>query len=235
MTLNGILTGCAFLHIMRCIGTTIRVVVLFEILVGRLFEMRRFIPRGSLQKRWRMTRKDSEKEADRPHYYSQFWLDVAAGRRVIGAPKPEEGSENADIELPEIVPTGRRGARAASAVMDGHRETYEAQEPSYTADEDEEAIEDEDELDEGIGDEEVSPDIIVEEETVPDFVQPEEQEEQEGVEEEEPPEEDEFFDEEEEEEDEDGWAARGRKKPKPGRQPAKPAKQIKKPKRGGRF
>ena len=31
-----------------------------------------------------MARKDLEKETERPRYYSQFWLDVAAGRRVIG-------------------------------------------------------------------------------------------------------------------------------------------------------
>ena len=40
-----------------------------------------------------MTRKDSEKDSDRPHYYSQFWLDIAAGRRTIGGPKPEEEGE----------------------------------------------------------------------------------------------------------------------------------------------
>ncbi|GCF08253.1 hypothetical protein [Dictyobacter arantiisoli] len=44
-----------------------------------------------------MTRKESEKDSERPHYYSQFWLDVAAGRRVIGAPKPEDG-ESAETE-----------------------------------------------------------------------------------------------------------------------------------------
>jgi len=40
-----------------------------------------------------MTRKDSEKDSERPHYYSQFWLDIAAGRRTIGGPKPEEEGE----------------------------------------------------------------------------------------------------------------------------------------------
>ncbi len=34
------------------------------------------------KKRWYMTRKDSERDAERPRYYSQFWLDVAAGRRA---------------------------------------------------------------------------------------------------------------------------------------------------------
>src|SRR5438270_2558 len=45
-----------------------------------------------------MTRKDSEKDSERPHYYSQFWLDVAAGRRVIGGPKPDEEEEEEDEE-----------------------------------------------------------------------------------------------------------------------------------------
>ncbi len=40
-----------------------------------------------------MTRKDSEKDSERPHYYSQFWLDIAAGRRTIGGPKPDEEGE----------------------------------------------------------------------------------------------------------------------------------------------
>src|SRR5947209_7132933 len=45
-----------------------------------------------------MTRKDSEKESERPHYYSQFWLDIAAGRRVIGGPRPDENGEAAEAE-----------------------------------------------------------------------------------------------------------------------------------------
>jgi hypothetical protein len=41
-----------------------------------------------------MIRKDIALEADRPHYYSQFWVDVAAGKREIGgariaAPEPD--------------------------------------------------------------------------------------------------------------------------------------------------
>ena len=54
-----------------------------------------------------MTRKDSEKESERPHYYSQFWLDVAAGRRVIGAPKPNEDGELVENELSEPLPLSR--------------------------------------------------------------------------------------------------------------------------------
>lgn len=50
-----------------------------------------------------MTRKDSEKDSERPHYYSQFWLDVAAGRRVIGAPRPEEDGEALDSDIAEPI------------------------------------------------------------------------------------------------------------------------------------
>ena len=57
-----------------------------------------------------MTRKDSEKESERPHYYSQFWLDVAAGRRVIGAPKPNEDGELVENEFSEILPQSRSRA-----------------------------------------------------------------------------------------------------------------------------
>lgn len=32
----------------------------------------------------RMIRKDITLDADRPHYYSQFWIDVAMGKREIG-------------------------------------------------------------------------------------------------------------------------------------------------------
>src|SRR5215472_17167130 len=55
-----------------------------------------------------MTRKDSEKDAERPHYYSQFWLDIAAGRRVIGGPKPEDG-EALENETAEPVVQRRPG------------------------------------------------------------------------------------------------------------------------------
>ncbi len=64
-----------------------------------------------------MVRKDSEKDSERPHYYSQFWLDVAAGRRIIGAPKPEEG-EATESEIPE--PTlQHRGHVAEAAASNG--------------------------------------------------------------------------------------------------------------------
>ncbi len=73
-----------------------------------------------------MTRKDSEKDSERPHYYSQFWLDVAAGRRVIGTPKPDEEAETPEPEIlgPVIQRKGRTGTQADSNNYhaDGHTE-----------------------------------------------------------------------------------------------------------------
>lgn len=198
-----------------------------------------FFRREALQKRWRMTKKD-EKDADRPHYYSQFWLDVAAGRRVIGAPKPEEGGDLADSDLSEITPLVRRGGRGNSNILpaDGYRETHA---PAAVADE---AYDDEDEFTE-TEDEDVVPDLVeVDDEEIPTIVDdtPEvltpdiEPELPDNEEDEEPDEEEEFFDEEEEEdEDEDEWPARGRKKPRPGRQTKAPKPPVKKPKRGRGF
>jgi len=53
-------------------------------------------------------RKDSEKDSERPHYYSQFWLDIAAGKRIIGGPKPEDG-EALESEAAEPVLQRRPG------------------------------------------------------------------------------------------------------------------------------
>ncbi len=183
-----------------------------------------------------MTRKDSEKDAERPHYYSQFWLDVAAGRRVIGAPKPEDGIEATEPDTPEPVSL-RRPVR--SNMSDGYTETYSrtAVEPAP-----EEVIEPEaepelepeefDELTDEVDDLDL-PNILVDDtldeavededlaDTDTDFVPAEEEEEED------------FFDEEDEDEEEDGnWPiGRGRKKPKPGR-PVKPPKPApKKPRR----
>ncbi len=66
-----------------------------------------------------MTRKDSEKESERPHYYSQFWLDVAAGRRVIGAPKPNEDGELIENELSEPL---LQSSRSRTIETDGYSE-----------------------------------------------------------------------------------------------------------------
>jgi len=53
-------------------------------------------------------RKDSEKDTERPHYYSQFWLDIAAGKRIIGGPKPEDG-EAIETETAESALQHRSG------------------------------------------------------------------------------------------------------------------------------
>ncbi|HEY4387187.1 MAG TPA: hypothetical protein VGN34_22250 [Ktedonobacteraceae bacterium] len=167
-----------------------------------------------------MTRKDSEKDSDRPHYYSQFWLDVAAGRRVIGAPKPEE-NEGIEPELPEPTPAPRRAPRLAQNDLSNGRTdaiVHPVAEPITTPDafiepdiDDFSETEDQ-EFQAPVEDADI-PDVIG------DFDEEEEDEESFGEEEEE----------EEEEEDDIGWgSARGRKKPRPVR-PAKPA-----PKKPGR-
>lgn len=180
-----------------------------------------------------MTRKDSEKDTDRPHYYSQYWLDVAAGRVAISAPKVEEEAElpEVELEMPELEPTPlRRTGRSTASVSDGHKSTrtHTVVEPAFAPDELAEPEEKEFEQEYELGDLEL-PNIDLEETeeemTVPpsDLIQEDEEAGEEGAE-------DLFYDEEEEEEDEDSWMARGRKKPKPGRQ-VKPPKPLKKPKR----
>lgn len=190
-----------------------------------------------------MTKKD-EKDADRPHYYSQFWLDVAAGRKVIGAPKSEDGTDQTD-DLPEPIPLLRRGGRANANIVpvDGYRESRA---PAAVADDAYDEVDEDvdvDEVDEFPLPEDEEPDTVNEvsdadiptivvdtpEELTPD-IEPEVADE----EEEESDEDEEFFDE-EEDEDEEEWPARGRKKPKPGRQAKVPKPPVKKPKRGGRF
>jgi hypothetical protein len=184
-----------------------------------------------------MTRKDSEKETDRPHYYSQFWLDVAAGRTVIGAAKGEDESDlvedDTEMSEPELEPTPLRRARRnhAPAATDGYvaSRAQTVVEPAFEPEEFEESDESEFDLADDVVDLEL-PDNVLDEpeeelilpetEITPDEVEMEEDED-------EP-----FFDEEmeDEEEDEDGWGSRGRKKPKPGRQ-VKTPKPTKKPKR----
>jgi hypothetical protein len=182
-----------------------------------------------------MTRKDSEKETDRPHYYSQFWLDVAAGRTVIGAPKVEDETElvedETEITEPEPTPLRRAGRNNRASVTDGYKatQTQTVPEPANVPEEFEESEENEFdlandvidlELPDNVLDETVDETIIPESDFIPD-------EEEIGEEEE-----DLFYDEEDEDEDEDEdtWSARGRKKPKPGRQ-VKPPKSTKKPRR----
>jgi len=172
-----------------------------------------------------MTRKDSEKDSERPHYYSQFWLDVAAGRRTIGVPK---SNEDADMETePEPVSLHRPTRASSAAMSDGYAETisHPEVEPEYETDDFAETELDElgmdNEADET--DEADLPLAVVDEEEIPDvdLAAPEIEEEDE-----------ELFDEEEDEEDL-GWSGRGRKKPKPGRQVKPPKKTPKRETRRG--
>lgn len=159
-----------------------------------------------------MARRDSEKDSERPHYYSQFWLDVAAGRRVIGAPKEEEEEDEDRTEDEDSEPAFSRGMGRISdldeddivpAATNGHRETIEhpivepLEEPEIIAEPE-------------IGEEEE--DLDLEDEEIPDVdLGPVDEEEEE-----------ELYDEDEEEEEEDDWGGRGRKKSKPSR-PTKPS------------
>src|SRR2546429_3746907 len=92
-------------------------------------------PQGSMVSRLvtneavnQMTRKDSEKETERPHYYSQFWLDVAAGRKIIGGPRTADEAETEPELEPEPAPA-RKSARSSNegrsgaAAADGRGET----------------------------------------------------------------------------------------------------------------
>lgn len=162
-----------------------------------------------------MARKDSEKDSERPHYYSQFWLDVAAGRRIIGAPKT---NEEGDLEQEPEVPVLHKPIHSVSS-SDGYHETIAHPEVEPDLDVETEVYTepelDEEELDAG---EEEMPPLDVDETEIPDmdFAPLEEEEEEEET----------FYDEEEEEEEEEdiGWTGRGRKKPKPGRQTKLPQK-----------
>jgi hypothetical protein len=48
-----------------------------------------------------MSRKDAAQEVDRPHFYSQFWIDIAQGKRDLSAIRSVES----DAELEDIEPT----------------------------------------------------------------------------------------------------------------------------------
>ena len=188
-----------------------------------------------------MTRKDSEKETDRPHYYSQFWLDVAAGRTVIGAAKGEDETDfvedETELSEPELEPTPlRRASRNHGAsATDGYKSTraQTVTEQAYEPEEFEEDEESEFDLAEDVVDLELPDNVLDETEEemiIPEAdIMPDEEE----MAEDEDEDEDEFLFEDEvedEDEDEDDWSARGRKKPKPGRQ-AKAPKAPRKPKR----
>src|SRR5258707_3867209 len=51
-----------------------------------------------------MTRKDTSQELDRPHYYSQFWVDVATGKRSVADGGSDAEPSDADDELPLALP-----------------------------------------------------------------------------------------------------------------------------------
>jgi hypothetical protein len=185
-----------------------------------------------------MTRKDTEKEAERPHYYSQFWLDVAAGRRIIGAPKPNEENDLVENEPVEAAPArkiGRASEEQAQAVSDGRTENivHPVAEPVIAPEEDTEPEEEEEPFN---GDLENSEVQNVDDSDIPDMDLGSAEEEVEGEEEEE-----DFFDEEEEEvegeeeeEEEEEWGGRGsRKKAKPARPTRPPKKPIKRDTRRG--
>ena len=193
-----------------------------------------------------MTKKDNEKDSDRPHYYSQFWLDIAAGRRTIGGPRSDEDEPLDDI--PEPAPAPRRAAhngQERSSAYDGLQQDDEDEAPILTVRGraaaapvavHEEVVEPEPELEqepeasdiavEDIGDLDLH-EAAVEDGDIPDMDLEEEPLQTED-------EEEEFFDDEDEEEDE--WSVgRGRKKAKPIR-PTKPApkqRPRREPRRGG--
>jgi hypothetical protein len=188
-----------------------------------------------------MARKDSDKESERPHYYSQFWLDVAAGRRVIGTPRTSEEAETPEAEAPEPVISRKAGRATAHEAIDDMHASADGQteaivhpvaEPEAPAEEEEYSEPEEEEIEEPAFDE-GEPEFdeaIVEEEPVGDVVEDEDIPDMDlsPIDEEE-----ELFDEEEEEEeDEDiGWG-RGRKKAKPGRQVKQPKRSRRDTRRG---
>ena len=176
-----------------------------------------------------MTRKESEKESERPHYYSQFWLDVAAGRRIIGTPKP--GSEEAEVSEQETVEpisprkTGRTSSHSdGTTAPDGRAEriAHPVVEPEATADEFIEPTTEDLDLELQDEDEVPPPEAGIEDVEAPDMDL--------GLAEDD---EEDLLEEEEEEEDEDdlGWSGRGRKKPTPKRPTRQPPKKPKRDRR----
>ena len=196
-----------------------------------------------------MTRKDNEKDADRPHYYSQFWLDIAAGRRTIGGPRPDE--DEPDDDLPELEPeisAPRRASRNGQeySSYNGRQEQHDEDEqldetpvaqtraepiatvttlaPETEAEPDAaelapQAINDLDLQEAAVEDENI-PDLEFEQELAPE---PEEDEDTD----------EEFYD--EEDEDDEWGGGKGRKKPKPTRATKQPVKRPKRDSRRGGY
>src|SRR6266568_1201436 len=83
-----------------------------------------------------MTRKESEKDSERTHYYSQFWLDVAAGRKIIGAPKANDEIDTYEQELEPAI-LRKPGRNSSAAISHDYEETivHPEVEPEFDADE----------------------------------------------------------------------------------------------------
>jgi hypothetical protein len=192
-----------------------------------------------------MTKRDNEKDPERPHYYSQFWLDVAAGRRIIGASKPSEEGEQAETELDAgsdlaaiYASNGQQSGTSPHAIINGRADGVISSENEADLSTDEAYAEPEEDLDLTFADLEVEDqELAIEDTDIPDmdFSIVEEDEEYLDEEEEQPDleslEETEDVGENEDEEDDVGWG-RGRKKPKPSRPVKTPTK--KPPKRDAR-
>jgi hypothetical protein len=181
-------------------------------------------------------RKDTEKDVERPRYYSQFWLDVAAGRRVIGTGKgtletddgelaEQETAPESVIKATPVAPRGTPPPPAPAAEPPGRLTAPAAHQPIHLS-----GRESLDELAAAIGMEDIGEDEEVPELTgsrasagsqvvEPEVVEPVEAEEQ-------PADSQNFADlYEEEEEEEEGWSPRrGGKKPK---KPEKPRRREK--------
>src|SRR6266487_4724651 len=167
-----------------------------------------------------MTRKESEKESERTHYYSQFWLDVAAGRKIIGAPKANDELDTYEQELEPAI-LRKPGRNSSAAISHDYEETiaHPEVEPEFDADEYAEPEFDDLDLENEVEDEEI-PNIVVDEAEIPemDFASSDELLEDEVPLED--VEEEDFLEDLDEDEDEDeddlNWnAGRGKKKPKP--------------------
>jgi hypothetical protein len=180
-----------------------------------------------------MTRKDSEKDSERPHYYSQFWLDIAAGRRVIGGPKPEDG-EGSETETAEPVVQRRSGRvsepgtfRNTLPPVNGYEEEVDhPTENEEYGESEEDLTQDQDDLNE----DDYQGDFPLDEGEVPDMDLSNEEEE--NISEEDANEED--TDEENlyDDEDDENWeGGRSRKKGKPTRPTKAPIKKSGKPRR----
>jgi hypothetical protein len=180
-----------------------------------------------------MTKRDNEKDSERPHYYSQFWLDVAAGRRIIGTPKPNEEGEQTEAELLDTgsnlktayaASNGQQSNAPSRATINGRANGIASSEEELDTSSDEEYTEPEEDLDLTLADME-DQGLPVEDTDIPDMDFSALDEDEEYLDEEEQNDPDALEDAEdfEEEEEEENWG-RGRKKPKSSRPTKAPAK-----------